>query len=88
MRALSALVFALVFSLSPVRAVDQAPPRDAGPVAVSGTGTIAGVVVTGDPAQPVRRAMVNLSGATIPGGRAVITDETGRFEFPQLAAGQ
>jgi hypothetical protein len=88
MRALSVLVVAVAFSLSPVRAGDQTPARDLGPGPVAGTGTIAGIIVTGDPPQPVRRAVVSLTGATLPGGRAAITDETGRFAFGRLAAGQ
>jgi hypothetical protein len=70
-------------------AAPQTPARDAATVPAAGTGTIAGIVVTaGEPSQPARRATVSLSGATIPGGRAVVTDETGRFEFARLPAGQ
>ena len=67
----------------------QAPARDAAAVPVAGTGTIAGLVMTvGEPSRPARLVTVTLSGATIPGGRAIVTDETGRFEFARLPAGQ
>ncbi len=66
----------------------QAPVRDAAAVPVAGRGTLSGVVMTaGEPSRPGRLATVALSGATIPGGRAIVTDETGRFEFSGLPAG-
>jgi protocatechuate 3,4-dioxygenase beta subunit len=76
--------------VSPIAlAARQAPARDATTVPAAGTGTIAGIVVTaGEPSQPARRVTVTIGGATILGGRAVVTDETGRFEFARLPAGQ
>jgi hypothetical protein len=59
------------------------------PAAVTGTGQISGVVVTpggGQAAQPVRRAVVSISG-DLPEGRSVVTDDAGRFEFGRLPAG-
>jgi protocatechuate 3,4-dioxygenase beta subunit len=84
----STIVVLLVVSGATI-AGGQAPVRDAAAVPVAGTGTIAGLVVTaGEPTRPARLATVTLSGATIPGGRAMLTDETGRFEFSRLPPGQ
>ena len=69
----------------------QQPQRDRGSVAPNQTGTavVAGVVVEADPqAQPVRRAIVTLSGTELPRGRTAITDDTGRFAFDALPAGR
>lgn len=65
----------------------QLPPRDK-PAEPTGTGSIAGVVVTADERQqPVRRVSVMLASgqAVIP--RTVVTDDAGRFEFTALAPG-
>ncbi len=68
---------------------EQAPVRDAVAVPVAGTGTIAGLVVTaGEPSRPARLVTVAVTGATIPGGRAMLTDDAGRFEFSRLPPGQ
>ena len=67
----------------------QAPARDAAPAPPPvGTSVIAGIVTTaGDRSQPVRRAKVTLAGGA-GGGRLVITDDTGRFEFAGLPSGR
>jgi uncharacterized protein (DUF2141 family) len=63
-------------------------PRDGG-AAVSGSGVIAGVVVSDDAAtQPVRRALVTISGSGLPSSRTAITDDVGRFIIGQLPAGR
>ena len=64
-----------------------AQQRDA-TVAPSGTGQIAGVVMSADATpQPVRRALVTISG-DLKESRSAITDDAGRFVFGGLPAGQ
>ncbi|HUR21634.1 MAG TPA: carboxypeptidase-like regulatory domain-containing protein [Vicinamibacterales bacterium] len=65
----------------------QSPPRDK-PAEPTGTGIIAGVVVTADERQqPVRRVSVMLASGQIVTPRTVVTDDAGRFEFTALAPG-
>ena len=53
------------------------------------TGQISGVVVSGESgAEPVRRAVVTVSGGGFPGGVSTISDDQGRFVFSGLAAGR
>ena len=52
------------------------------------TGRIAGRVVTADTGRPVRRARVLLNASEVPGGRGVLTDDDGLFEFTELPAGR
>jgi hypothetical protein len=67
----------------------QTAARDARPPVPAGTGVIAGIVVSADATpRPMRRAVVNLTGTTLLGGRAVITDDTGRFSFNAVPAGR
>jgi hypothetical protein len=55
----------------------------------SGTGVISGVLVDAQSTpRPVRRAILLLTGAELPAGRAAISDEQGRFSFERLPAGQ
>lgn len=84
-RRLVILVLCLL-CLAPVATAAQA--RDPVRVAESGTGTIAGTVVTDKTVpQPVRRAMVTLKGG--PGGdRSTTTTDDGRFTFTALPAGR
>lgn len=67
----------------------QTPARDAAPAAPrpTGTGAIAGTVVTDEQTpKPVRRASVMLTaGFALP--QSTITDDAGRFAFPGLPAG-
>ena len=52
-------------------------------------GSISGVVVSIDtPPQPVRRAIVSVSGADIPSNLSVVADDEGRFVFPDLRPGR
>ena len=63
-------------------------PRDRA-VAATGTATVAGIVVTDDPTpQPLRRALVSVTGAELGVGRSGITDDDGRFVIGQLPAAQ
>jgi hypothetical protein len=68
----------------------QVPARDAAAaVAKTGTATLAGTVVTDEPAsRPVRRAIVKLGGVEPYGGQISITDDQGRFGFTNLPAGR
>jgi hypothetical protein len=64
--------------------------RDAKATApATGSASISGVVlVAGDRPQPARRAQVTISSAVIGGSRAVLTDDTGRFQFTRLPQGR
>lgn len=84
----------LVLSVLPVvvtLAFAQQPARDRAPMPPDPTGTarLAGVVVDAEsPRQPVRRAILTLSGAELPHGRAAISDDEGRFAFENLPEGR
>ena len=56
-------------------------------VTAAGNAEIAGVVVGSDGQQPIRRAIVSISGDALATGRSVITDDAGRFSFRNLPAG-
>ena len=61
--------------------------RDAN-IAAAGDGEISGVVMSaGTTPSPVRRAVVGISGSSLPFARSVVTDDGGRFVFPRLPAG-
>jgi len=51
-------------------------------------GLIAGRVLAADTGRPVKRARVFVSAAELPGGRGVLTDDTGVFQFVELPAGR
>ena len=56
------------------------------PAAVSGR--IAGRVLGADNGRPVSRALVSLVAPEVPGGRRVLTDNSGAFEFTELPSGR
>ena len=63
--------------------------RDSGRPPVVGSGSIAGVVVDdAEPARPVRRAVVTLTGEGLHPGRGAITDDEGRFTLRGLPPGR
>ena len=63
--------------------------RDRSASGPAGTSAISGVVVTDTSApSPVRGAVVTLSGAELPAGRAIMADANGRFAFGELPAGR
>jgi uncharacterized protein (DUF2141 family) len=63
--------------------------RDTSAVPVSGTGVIAGAVVTDDAAaQPIRRAIVTVSGGGMKTSRSAITDDSGTFLIDRLPEGR
>ena len=84
-------LIALVIALWSVPAgAAQAPlQRDAESRPTVGTGSISGVVVTDEtPPQPVRRAVVTLTGAELRPSRGAISDDEGRFTIRDLPAGR
>src|SRR5262245_4302549 len=70
----------------------QQPPRDTSArpatTATTGTGRIGGHVVAADTGRPIKRARVFLSAAELGGGRGVLTDDNGAFEFGELPSGR
>jgi protocatechuate 3,4-dioxygenase beta subunit len=68
----------------------QQPTRDTSALIRRGTGTasISGQVTTLDTGRPIKQARVSLSGAELPEGRAVMTDEDGRYNVANLPAGR
>ena len=51
-------------------------------------GRISGRVLAADNGRPVKRARVFVTAAELPGGRGVLTDDTGVFDFTELPAGR
>jgi len=51
-------------------------------------GRITGRVVASDNGRPVKRARVFVSAAEVPGGRGLLTDDSGVFDFTELPAGR
>jgi hypothetical protein len=87
--ATASLAFAILATLGAVP--QQAPARDttAPFTATTGTASISGIVVADqDPAQPVRRANVMLSGPDLRPSRGAVTDDEGRFTIEKLPAGR
>ncbi len=69
----------------------QTPTRDMSAsqqTAATGTGRIAGRVLIADTGSPVRGARVSLTAAQLPGGRTVVTDASGLFDFAGLPEGR
>src|SRR5262245_35724888 len=52
------------------------------------TGRLTGRVVAADSGRPVKRARVFVNAAELPGGRGVLTDESGAFDITELPAGR
>ena len=84
---MKAAIFGLLL-LAVTPQAPQAPARDVRPEP-AGTGTIAGVVRTNEATpRPLRVAVVTLSGDQLLADRNFRTGADGRFEFPDLPAGQ
>lgn len=91
------IAFIVVGATAPVPVIAQGtPPFPRPPVAAAqGTGTVRGVVVTGDEPQPLGGAMVRLSiwplvpptGQFTPFSATTMADGTGRFEFTGVPPG-
>lgn len=52
------------------------------------SGRITGRVLAADSGRPVKRARVSINAAEIQGGRGLLTDDTGVFDFADLPAGR
>ena len=61
------------------------PARDA---AGRRPGACRGRVLAADNGRPVKRARVFITAAELPGGRGVLTDDSGAFDFAELPAGR
>lgn len=66
----------------------QQPARDAQVQPATGTGVIAGTVLTEGSGGAVRRARVTLTGAELRGSRTATTSDQGAFAFTALPAGR
>src|SRR5499427_8088636 len=64
---------------TPVQSKDAPPPP---------AGRITGRVLAADNGRPVKRARVFISAAELPGGRGMLTDDNGAFDFSDLPAGR
>ncbi|HKW00755.1 MAG TPA: carboxypeptidase-like regulatory domain-containing protein [Vicinamibacterales bacterium] len=79
------LLAALTIAAAPAA---QQTSRDT-PGAVFGTAAISGTLVTDDDdKRPIRRAIMSLNAGDPTRGRMAITDDQGRFTFPDLPAGK
>ena len=77
--------------LQPPASGPQRPARDTSAQpkeAPTPSGRISGRVVAADSGRPVKRARVFVTAAEVPGGRGVLTDDTGTFELTELPAGR
>ena len=80
---LAILLFGVVNAQQSTR--DTAKPT----ASANGLARISGMVISTDAQhQSVRRVIVTLAGAELPGGRAAISDDHGRFVFERLPAGR
>src|SRR5436190_772673 len=70
----------------------QQPARDtpAQPIdaVATPTGRITGRVVASDNGRPVKRARVFVTAVELPGGRGLLTDDSGVFDLTELPAGR
>jgi Carboxypeptidase regulatory-like domain len=75
-------------------AQQQTPPtrdtsaRQGAPATAPGTGRLSGRVAASDTGKPIKRARVFISGADIGGGRGLLTDDNGAYDFSDLPAGR
>jgi uncharacterized protein (DUF2141 family) len=78
----------VVLTIAAAPAAQQAS-RDGPGRAAFGTAAISGTLVSDDDEKrPIRRAVMTLSGAELGQGRMAVTDDQGRFLFPDLPAGR
>jgi hypothetical protein len=102
-RVLSLSTVVLIATLTVAMAAQQAgqPPGQSGsrqpardtPAQSKGAppppaGRIMGRVLAADNGRPVKRARVFVSAAELPGGRGMLTDDTGAFDLAELPAGR
>jgi hypothetical protein len=80
--------FLLGVTLTVAAAQQQPVPRDAIVTPTTGTASISGTVVSdATPPEPVRRAVVTLTGPDLKPSRGAITDDDGRFRITGLPVG-
>ena len=83
------LFLALTFLTIAATPAGQQTSRDAPGRAAVGTAMISGTLVTDDDEKrPIRRAIMTLNGGDLGLGRMAVTDDQGRFVFPDLPAGR
>src|SRR5215813_8149958 len=86
------LIAPLLFLLLVLPLAAQTPARDtpARPQEAPPTpkGRLSGQVVAADTGKPIKRARVFINAAEVPGGRGVLTDDHGGFDFSELPAGR
>lgn len=92
-RALPLVASAVVVAVGVVATAQQRPSRDTSAqpaaTAVAATARINGRVTSVDGGRPVSRARVMITaGNDLPGGRAMLTDASGVFDFTELPAGR
>jgi Carboxypeptidase regulatory-like domain len=81
----------LLLAFASVVAAQQQPARDTSAqkqAAPAPTGRITGHVIAGDNGRPVKRARVFAAAAELQGGRGMLTDDNGVFDFTELPAGR
>src|SRR6476660_6109010 len=92
-----ALVFAVVVTVGAQPGQSQGqgqrpqqPARDtpAQPSTPAPSGRISGRVVAADTGRPIKRARVLVNAAELPGGRGMLTDDSGTYEITELPAGR
>ena len=71
---------------SPARDTSARPSTPA--MTPAATGRMTGRVVAADTGRPIKRARVFISAAELPGGRGILTDDSGAFDFTGLPAGR
>src|SRR4030095_5090534 len=77
--------------VQPPASGSQRPARDTSAQpkeAPTPSGRISGRVVAADSGRPVKRARVFVTAVEVPGGRGVLTDDTGTYELTELPAGR
>jgi hypothetical protein len=83
------ILLVLSVALAASLRAQQPPPRDTALPPTAGTASVSGLVLNDDdPAQPVRRAIVTLTGEGLRPSRGAVTDDAGRFEFSGIPPGQ
>ncbi len=95
-RSLRSLSAALALALGAVAGAQgpppRQPPRDTSArtqdVAPTPKGRITGRVLAADTGRPLKRARVFINAAELDGGRGLLTDDAGVFDFTELPAGR
>lgn len=80
------MTFVMSIAIAAQTGRDRTITNDTAP---AGTARLAGLVVdAANASTPLRRVILTLTGAELPHGRAVISDDDGRFVFDRLPAGR